>query len=1028
MAQLKQLLDTGVLNKDAYRAAVAALKQYKGPKASVKGSGAVAQGEKSTAAGKGGLAIGGNFKGNIYIGPPPKNETAALKLYWEMVVTNWRTLPLRGISMEATDATKGNQPLHLDQVYVNLDTTARVPVSEKSFLRGKAFLRGVPEEPKVLNGLEAISSNRRCVILGDPGSGKSTFLNHLGLCLALNALDSKGKWLKHLPGWPQKTAKLFPITVILRDFALSLPKQETQAHARHIWEFICGQLHDQNLNGAAKPLETALNEGQAIVMLDGLDEVPTQQQRIFIRDAVEKFSTRYPKSRLVVTCRILSYQDTALQLPGIPAYELAAFDTEKIDRFIVAWYQELERVGTVKSADVPGLSRELKGAVRRQDLWRLASNPLLLTVMAGLHAHKGRLPDARALLYEETIDILLSRWEEVKVQGKEGPQLRQLLAEANRTEADLKRVLRQLAFDAHQQAGSSAEDELADISEQKLIKAIAELHPKKSHDWAIEIIKVIKERAGLLLERAPDVYTFPHRTFQEYLAGAHIANQTNFAKTALRLVEEGTYWEQVVLLAVGRLIHHIEDFERPLSLVAELCPQKVKGADDRAWHKIWFAAKVLNEIGVNRVQDSQHGQELWERVQEHMVALLRQSKLTTVERAKAGNTLAELGDPRFRADAWYLPNEPLLGFVEIPGGPFRMGSQEGYDNEKPPHEVTLPQYYMARYPVTGHIILWERVQEHMVALLRQSKLTTVERAKAGNTLAELGDPRFRADAWYLPNEPLLGFVEIPGGPFRMGSQEGYDNEKPPHEVTLPQYYMARYPVTVAEFKAFVDHKDFTLQDPERTPNHPVVNITWNEALAYCEWLTEQLRNSEETPEPLATLLKIGEGQGPPWVITLPSEAEWEKAALGMDDRKYPWGQEPDPNKANYGDTGIHTTSAVGCFAGGESPYGVEDMSGNVLEWTRSLFKEYPYPSEEHERLERERLNSQDRRVLRGGSFFDTDVGVRCAYRDFIPPDGAHWSIGFRVVASPFSSPGPLSSLDSETLKIRTSFCFGTFAT
>ncbi len=912
LAGLKQLYERGDLPEVAYRAAVAALKQAKSTKAKVKGSGAVAQGTRATAASGGGIAIGGNFEGNLYVGPPPKNETEAIRHYCEMLVAKWRALPLQGISKDATDATRGTQPLRLDQVYVNLDTTARVPVSEKTRMCGKASSMGEPEESKVLGGLKAIASNQRCVVLGDPGSGKSTFLNHLGLCLALNTLDSKGKWLARLPEWPQKTAKLIPIPVTLRDFAQSLPKEDAQAHARHLWEFIGGQLHNQNLDAAAQPLEKLLNAGQAIVMLDGLDEVPTQQQRTFIRDAVKEFSHRYPKCRLVVTCRILSYQDVHLQLPGIPVYELAAFSEEKIDRFIEAWYRELDRVGTVKSTDVKELTRKLKEAVRRPDLWRLAPNPLLLTVMAGLHAHKGRLPDARALLYEETIDILLSRWDEVKNRGAEGPQLRQLLLQAKRTDVDLKRVLRLLAFDAHQQAESAEEDSLADISEHSLIKALAELHPQKSHDWALQVINVIKLRAGLLLERSPEVYTFPHRTFQEYLAGAHIATQTNFAKTALHLLEEGTYWEQVVLLAVGRLVYHIEDFERPLPLVAELCPQTVHSPDDRIWHKIWFAGKVLNEIGVNRVQDSQYGQELW-----------------------------------------------------------------------------------------------KRVQHQMVALLRQSALTPVERAKAGNTLAELGDPRFLGDAFYLPDEPVWGFVDIPEGPFIMGSQEGNADEKPQHEVRLPQYYIGRYPVTVSQFKAFVDHNNYKLQDPESirgNGNHPVVNISWHEALAYCEWLTERLRESEETEEPLAILLRRGDGKGGPWSITLPSEGEWEKASRGTDGRVFPWGSEPDPNKANYNVTGILTTSAVGCFPGGGSPYGLEDMSGNVWEWTRSLFQEYPYPEEESKRFERERLDFNEDRVLRGGSDDLPDGNMRCASRIGYPPNDGNFRLGFRVVASPFSSP------------------------
>jgi len=165
--------------------------------------------------------------------------------------------------------------------------------------------------------------------------------------------------------------------------------------------------------------------------------------------------------------------------------------------------------------------------------------------------------------------------------------------------------------------------------------------------------------------------------------------------------------------------------------------------------------------------------------------------------------------------------------------------------------------------------------------------------------------------------------------------------------------------------------------------HSVRYVSWHERLAYCRWLTEILRSWEGTPEPLGSLLRE-DG----WCITLPSEAEWEKAARGglpsPGDRGgagggvlYPWGNDPDPNRANYDDTGIGTTSAVGCFPGGASPYGVEELSGNVYEWTRSHYKKYPYDAGDG----REDLEAGDeaRRVVRGGALFFSRRIVRCAF-------------------------------------------------
>jgi formylglycine-generating enzyme required for sulfatase activity len=285
------------------------------------------------------------------------------------------------------------------------------------------------------------------------------------------------------------------------------------------------------------------------------------------------------------------------------------------------------------------------------------------------------------------------------------------------------------------------------------------------------------------------------------------------------------------------------------------------------------------------------------------------------------------------------------------------------------------------------------------------------RARAGDALARLGDPRFRTDVWFLPDEPLLGFVEIPAGEFLMGSDkekdhDARDTELKQHKLTLPLYYIARYPVTVAQFKSFVDKSGYKPEHPgclNGLSNHPVVNVTWYEALKYCEWLTEQLRAWEETPEPLASLLKQ---QG--WGITLPSEAEWEKAARGTDGRIYPWGNEADANRANYDETGVNATSTVGCFPGGASPYGCEEMSGNVWEWTRSLWGKdsskpefkYPYDSADG----REKLDAPRNvyRVLRGGAFDGSGRLVRCADRRRDDPGSWNWYLGFRLAVRPLS--------------------------
>jgi formylglycine-generating enzyme required for sulfatase activity len=237
-------------------------------------------------------------------------------------------------------------------------------------------------------------------------------------------------------------------------------------------------------------------------------------------------------------------------------------------------------------------------------------------------------------------------------------------------------------------------------------------------------------------------------------------------------------------------------------------------------------------------------------------------------------------------------------------------------------------------------------------------------------------------------EKTLGFpvVWIPPGPFLMGSDkerdpQAYDDELPQHEVNLPGYWIGRTPVTVAQFRLFVEESGHevdkrSLSVPE---DHPVRYISWHDALAYCRWLSRRA--------------------GLP--VTLPSEAEWEKAARGTDGRIYPWGDAPPTEDLCNFSGNVGDTTPVGRYSPqGDSPYGCADMAGNVWEWTRSHWKDYPYDSEDG----RENLDAGNdvRRVLRGGAFYSDTRSVRCAYRGYYYPSGRLGDYGFRVVVSLFS--------------------------
>jgi len=184
-----------------------------------------------------------------------------------------------------------------------------------------------------------------------------------------------------------------------------------------------------------------------------------------------------------------------------------------------------------------------------------------------------------------------------------------------------------------------------------------------------------------------------------------------------------------------------------------------------------------------------------------------------------------------------------------------------------------------------------------------------------------------------------------------------EDEQPQHTLYLPDYYLARTPVTNAQYAAFVQASGHRHPEhwkggkaPEGKRDHPVVNVSWYDAEAYCKWLAKV----------------TGKAYG------LPSEAEWEKGARGSDGRIYPWGDEWDSERCNSREGDERGTTPVGAYPRGASPYGLLDMAGDVWEWTRSFVRGYPYDPADG----REDPGGGRHRVLRGGSW-DFQRGVRC---------------------------------------------------
>lgn len=256
--------------------------------------------------------------------------------------------------------------------------------------------------------------------------------------------------------------------------------------------------------------------------------------------------------------------------------------------------------------------------------------------------------------------------------------------------------------------------------------------------------------------------------------------------------------------------------------------------------------------------------------------------------------------------------------------------------------------------------------------------------------------------WYLPNEPLLGFVNIPQGEFIMGSDPAIDGAAYGNEqwssrqrrgrLFLPQFYIGRYEVTRAQFLMFANETGLQmppaeldkLQQSEQL-TWPITDITWTDALAYCRWLDNKMRNGANTPRELNELLRKG------WRIGLPSEAQWEKAARGENGRIFTWGNNPRMAAQNA-NVGGQSLKPVGMQTCESCLHGLSDMSGNVWEMTRSFLLPYPFDENAVPQIGEDALF-----VMRGGSFADYIQNARAAVRGGIDPGARSPNIGFRIV-------------------------------
>lgn len=827
---------------------------------------------------------------------------AALRRYLKHLYSLYATLDLRGIDDRPMD-------MPLSEIYVSLSLHEPLPDE----LRGRGALRRFmdkvmrtstvaeqPSKPEPVDWTVALRHPRLAVV-GAPGGGKTTLLHYsaVRLCEVL-ARDDRAQLiaLGLADATQANTAPPVPLLLPLRELGSYLgeagAREAAGANPQLLLNCLANYYGRADLDLPPDFFSRLCDTGRAILLLDGLDEVVKSDDRAFVSSIVRSFAQRYADCRYVVTARVAAYQGDAQIGAGFHICTIADLDAEQQQRFITNWSRSLHRL----LYNLSGTELEQATARYTGDLWHalkqnvrvrdLATNPLLLTVVAVIFHNNYVLPEDRAALYEECVEVLL-RGGRGKA-DRAAQQRAQYGGQADQTMGlnHKRELLSAVAYSMHQRG----EDGVF-ISKTELIRLVAaQLRHRPDADTAARaFVDELPVHIGLLDEREPDRFRFSHLSFQEFLAARHIAEATEARWEELLAHYQETWWREVILLCAGHLSQ-----ARCWTFLEQLLQQA------HTWREkaltVILAADALDELERFKGEDPLR-EKVIQQASEVLAAMSRDVPARALVRC---GELVGQRDPR--AGVCTLP--PAM--VRIEGGNSVIGKTRRtklQNIEINDQALTLRSFELARYPVT--------------------------------------------------NAQYALFV----------ADDGYNIDRPWWNVT--QLWL----------RSSSAHKQQNRRLRSRLLNHPVVNVSWYEAMAFCRWLSQSKQYNPQR-----------------YTYVLPSEAEWEVAARGTERRTYPWGNEtPDAERANFGPI-YGGTTAVGSFPGGATPQNVLDLAGNVWEWTRSEFKPYPYdPDDGRETLDNA-VNKQF--TLRGGSWYNQTSDLRASSRTYYSPDFQNDFIGFRL--------------------------------
>lgn len=785
---------------------------------------------------------------------PVQSESKTLTV--PVAYTSWLADSLATVELLVTVPKEGFGAPRLSSLYVPAPTDPWEKQKEKQESSGER------QKPKLLLDRFAEQS---LYVSGIAGCGKSTFCRWIA-------------WLVTQGYMPEQETFSVKYSVVEKFPAAFLGKLPLLVPLREFWPFLSHSPGQDEVS--LQELETALQDwsqaklsritpdhvmqfirtGRAVLLFDGVDEVPESYG--------EGIYLYYPRRMLVhglaQAVRIWSKAGNKLLLTSRP-YGLKAGDVEKLqlpqaeiidlpaplqELYIRRWFGALQY-------DVAMADAMLGHLQEREELAPLSGNPVLLMAMCSLFPQGGRLPQDKSELYKMTIDRLLYNRYRTDTEVRNNHERLAVIAHSMHTGRWLSEAERQTP-----QAEVTYSEIEKVLSEYLRADLFQEAGLKSVHDVREELLS----RSGLLVAKGQNKASFYHLTFQEYLTGRRMVQES--CEDLLEKVQHygGTpEWRQTLSFAFGSALQDTLSSAR----AAEIIRRLVLGASVKQLDHLLVLADFIEILYLKE------GKSLAGAIIEPFRVLCGQAieeQVDLLKRFDMARVLGIVGDPRLILDLRHPPH----GYVEIPADTYLIG------DDKRPFELKN-SFWLGKYPVTNgqFRLFWQ-------------------------------EDGYKNNEWWSTE-----------------GREWRDRE----QVTEPRYWR---------------HGRWN------GDNFPVVGVSWYEADAFCKWAGGRL----------------------------PDKREWEAAARGPNGLEFPWGNKWNKEKCNNLDTGLRRTSPVGLFPSGRSKdSGLEDMSGNVWEWTDSWYD-----------------RNKKSRVVRGGSWYDLYGSIlRSAFRNYRFPEFRNYFVGFRCL-------------------------------